>query len=98
MEPVDKSILVIGGGITGLTAALEAAKAGSQVYLVEKEPQLGGWANKFHKVFNGKPPYTRTRGFTCAGKDFSGKSKRQDKGLYRPSGLTASPARRECST
>jgi quinone-modifying oxidoreductase, subunit QmoB len=58
MEEVDKSILVIGGGMTGLTAALDAAKAGSKVYLVEKEPQLGGWANKFHKVFSGKHPYT----------------------------------------
>jgi len=52
-----KSILVIGGGMTGLTAALEAATAGYEVCLVEKEPQLGGWANKFHKVFTGKPPY-----------------------------------------
>lgn len=56
-EASDKGILVIGGGITGLTAALEAAKAGYQVCLVEKEPQLGGWANKFAKVFTGKPPY-----------------------------------------
>lgn len=57
IEPVEKSILVIGGGMTGLTAALEAAAAGYQVYLVEKEAQLGGWANRFHKVFTGKPPY-----------------------------------------
>lgn len=57
MEEVDKSILVIGGGVSGMTAALEAAGAGYQVYLVEKEPQLGGWANKFHKVFTGKAPY-----------------------------------------
>ena len=59
MEASDKGILVIGGGISGLTAALEAAKAGYQVCLVEKEPQLGGWANKFAKVFTGKPPYDR---------------------------------------
>jgi quinone-modifying oxidoreductase subunit QmoB len=57
MEAVDKGILVIGGGMTGMTSALEAAAAGYQVTLVEKEPQLGGWANKFHKVFTGKPPY-----------------------------------------
>lgn len=57
MEEVDKSILVIGGGVTGMTAALEAAAAGYQVYLVEKEAQLGGWANNFAKVFTGKPPY-----------------------------------------
>ena len=57
MEETDKSILVIGGGVSGMTAALEAAKAGYQVCLVEKEPQLGGWAAKFSKVFTGKPPY-----------------------------------------
>jgi len=57
MEATEKGILVIGGGMTGLTAAVEASAAGYQVYLVEKEPQLGGWANKFHKVFTGKPPY-----------------------------------------
>jgi quinone-modifying oxidoreductase subunit QmoB len=57
MEAVDKGILVIGGGMTGMTAALEAAAAGYEVSLVEKNPQLGGWANKFHKVFTGKPPY-----------------------------------------
>jgi quinone-modifying oxidoreductase subunit QmoB len=32
-----------------MTAALESAKAGYQVYLVEKEPQLGGFANKLYK-------------------------------------------------
>jgi quinone-modifying oxidoreductase subunit QmoA len=36
------SILVIGGGISGLTAAIEAAEAGADVTLVEKEPFLGG--------------------------------------------------------
>jgi quinone-modifying oxidoreductase subunit QmoA len=36
------SILVVGGGISGLTAALEAAEVGYEVFLVEKEPSLGG--------------------------------------------------------
>ncbi|BCB97256.1 heterodisulfide reductase subunit A [Dissulfurispira thermophila] len=49
METV-KTILVIGGGIAGMTAALQAADAGYQVFLVEKEPQLGGFANKLYKV------------------------------------------------
>ncbi len=57
LEAQEKGILVIGGGFTGLTAALEAAKAGYKVYLVEKENQLGGWATKYSKVFTGKPPY-----------------------------------------
>lgn len=56
-EATEKSILVIGGGITGITAALGAANAGYQVFLVEKEASLGGWAAKFPKVFTGKPPY-----------------------------------------
>ena len=56
-EEIVKSILVIGGGITGVTAALGAADAGYQVYLVEKEPELGGWAAKYPKVFTGNPPY-----------------------------------------
>jgi len=49
LENLSKNILVIGGGITGMTAALDAAKAGYQVVLVEKEPELGGFANKLYK-------------------------------------------------
>ncbi len=39
---VERAILVIGGGVTGLTAALEAANLGQSVVLVEKEAELGG--------------------------------------------------------
>ena len=39
-DPLD--ILVVGGGISGMTAALEAAETGKQVVLVEKRPYLGG--------------------------------------------------------
>ena len=49
LENLSNTILVIGGGITGMTAALESAKAGYKVILVEKEPQLGGFANKLYK-------------------------------------------------
>jgi len=42
-EAIDKSILVVGGGIAGMTAALEAAKAGYEVQLVESTDRLGGW-------------------------------------------------------
>jgi len=56
LEPQDEisidilpSALVIGGGITGMTAALDAANAGYKVFLVEKEPELGGFANKLYK-------------------------------------------------
>jgi quinone-modifying oxidoreductase subunit QmoB len=44
-----KTILVIGGGIAGMTAALEAAKGGYEVVLVEKEDRLGGFVNKLYK-------------------------------------------------
>ncbi|MET1124436.1 MAG: FAD-dependent oxidoreductase [Archaeoglobaceae archaeon] len=59
LQETSKDILVVGGGVTGLSAALYAAKAGYKVYLVEKEPELGGWAAKFYKSLPTKPPYGR---------------------------------------
>lgn len=56
-EAIDKSILVVGGGIAGITAALESAKTGYDVRLVEKTDQLGGWLAKQHKSVPTKPPY-----------------------------------------
>ncbi|UCC45315.1 MAG: hydrogenase iron-sulfur subunit [Candidatus Zixiibacteriota bacterium] len=56
-ETIDKGIMVVGGGITGLTAALEAATAGSEVRLVEKSDKLGGWLAKQHRSIPTKPPY-----------------------------------------
>jgi len=56
-EEIDKTILVVGGGQSGMTAALGAAEADYDVVLVEKEEQLGGWLRKFDKVFPKKPPY-----------------------------------------
>lgn len=44
-------ILVVGGGITGLSAALEAAEAGFPVTLVEKEAYLGGQVARMNKYF-----------------------------------------------
>jgi quinone-modifying oxidoreductase subunit QmoA len=46
-----KPILVIGGGIAGMTAAIEAAEAGCEVVLVEKSPSLGGRVARFHQYF-----------------------------------------------
>jgi len=57
-EEISRTILVVGGGITGLTAALEAANAGYQVVLVEKAPQLGGFLATIGKRFPTAPPYT----------------------------------------
>jgi quinone-modifying oxidoreductase subunit QmoB len=47
---MSKDILVVGGGLTGLTAAFEASKAGYNVVLVEKEAQLGGFQKKVTQV------------------------------------------------
>ena len=52
------TILVVGGGITGMTAALEAAKAGYPVHLVEKSGSLGGSAGKMWKDVPRHSPYT----------------------------------------
>lgn len=57
-EEMSKTILVVGGGPTGLTAALEASKAGSQVVLVEKEAELGGYAKKIHTTWSPAAPHT----------------------------------------
>jgi quinone-modifying oxidoreductase subunit QmoA len=51
VNAADQKILVIGGGMSGLTAALEAAEAGTQVILVEKEPYLGGRVAQLHRYF-----------------------------------------------
>ncbi len=48
---VHNRILVVGGGVTGMSAALNAADAGKQVVIVEKQGELGGFANKLHKIF-----------------------------------------------
>ncbi|MEJ2109843.1 MAG: hydrogenase iron-sulfur subunit [Acidobacteriota bacterium] len=56
-EPIDKSLLVIGGGVTGMTAALESANAGYNVRLVEKSPELGGWLARQHKLVPTRFPY-----------------------------------------
>jgi quinone-modifying oxidoreductase, subunit QmoB len=52
-----KNILVVGGGITGMTAALEAAAAGYPVSLVEKTGQLGGHAGQLYKRTPNRSPY-----------------------------------------
>ncbi len=49
LETISKRILVIGGGITGISAAIDAAKAGYDVTIVEKEASLGGNAAKIRK-------------------------------------------------
>ncbi len=60
VTPSTKRILVLGGGWTGLTAALAAADAGSEVTLVEKDEQLGGRALGFLKTVPLRPPHTES--------------------------------------
>ena len=47
----NETILVVGGGISGMTAALEAAETGKKVVLVEKRPFLGGRVSQLYKYF-----------------------------------------------
>ncbi len=49
--PVTDAALVIGGGIAGIQAALDLADAGHQVYLVEKEPSIGGMMARLDKTY-----------------------------------------------
>ena len=54
----DKTILVIGGGAAGLSAALEAANNGYDVVLVEKQAELGGYGAKLHRQTPSSYPFT----------------------------------------
>ncbi|RLJ17976.1 heterodisulfide reductase subunit A [bacterium endosymbiont of Escarpia laminata] len=47
----NETILVVGGGISGMTAALEAAETGKKVVLVEKRPYVGGRVTQLYKYF-----------------------------------------------
>jgi len=49
--PVHPEVLVVGGGIAGIHAALSLANAGRHVYLVEREPTIGGHMAQFDKTF-----------------------------------------------
>jgi quinone-modifying oxidoreductase subunit QmoA len=51
MDEKSKPVLVIGGGIAGITNALEAAEAGCRVILIEKSPYLGGRVARMHRYF-----------------------------------------------
>jgi heterodisulfide reductase subunit A len=50
-EPVTRATLVVGGGIAGIQSALTIADAGYQVYLVEREPSIGGHMAQLDKTF-----------------------------------------------
>ncbi|MCU0586741.1 MAG: FAD-dependent oxidoreductase [Syntrophobacteraceae bacterium] len=60
-EDLSRRILVVGGGLAGMTAANEAAKAGYEVVLVEKTDELGGYLKDVYKLASSQPPYDELR-------------------------------------
>jgi quinone-modifying oxidoreductase subunit QmoB len=56
-EEISKRILVVGGGVTGMSSALETARAGYEVVLVEREASLGGFSARLHKEYPKTAPY-----------------------------------------
>ena len=50
---VNKTALVVGGGLAGMTSALSVANQGHEVYLVEKDTDLGGMARRIHHTLEG---------------------------------------------
>ena len=57
LENLSRKILVLGGGIAGMSAALDAAKIGFDVTIVEKTDSLGGYAAKVRKQIPVSAPY-----------------------------------------
>ncbi|MFH0725295.1 MAG: CoB--CoM heterodisulfide reductase iron-sulfur subunit A family protein [Pseudomonadota bacterium] len=51
--PVNKTAIVVGGGLSGMTSALSLAKQGFEVHLLEKEKDLGGMARRLHTTLDG---------------------------------------------
>ena len=54
---VERTVLVVGGGPSGLAAARGAARAGYAVVLVEREPELGGWLRTWQRTLPSRAPY-----------------------------------------
>ncbi|MDR3553707.1 MAG: FAD-dependent oxidoreductase [Syntrophobacteraceae bacterium] len=52
--PMNKDVLVVGGGVTGMKAALSLAEGGFKVFLVERSNRLGGTARKVRKTLEGQ--------------------------------------------
>jgi quinone-modifying oxidoreductase subunit QmoB len=59
IQDLNKTVLVVGGGVTGLNAAINSAKAGYNVVLVEKKSDLGGFPHSKYKKWETKPPFDK---------------------------------------
>ena len=57
-QSLNRQLLVVGGGLTGLTAANEAARAGYSATLVEKSSELGGQAAQLYRRIPQRSPYS----------------------------------------
>jgi len=57
LEDLSKTVLVVGGGMAGLSAALEVSRAGYEVILIEKEAELGGMGARLYKEVPRTAPY-----------------------------------------
>jgi quinone-modifying oxidoreductase, subunit QmoB len=55
--PAERSVLVVGGGPSGMAAALGVARAGYKAVLVEREPELGGWLRTWKRTLPTRLPY-----------------------------------------
>jgi heterodisulfide reductase subunit A len=63
--PMNKNVLVVGGGVTGMTTALRLADQGFQIYLAEKSNKLGGLANSLIKTLEGSDVQTLVSDLTA---------------------------------
>ncbi len=56
-QELNKTLMVVGGGITGMSAAIEAAAAGYPVHIIEKKGNLGGHAAEYYRAIPTRSPY-----------------------------------------
>ena len=68
---VNKSALVIGAGLSGMTSALELANQGFKVYLVEKEKELGGYLRQIHYLLDGTKTHDELKSLVARVKENS---------------------------
>jgi quinone-modifying oxidoreductase subunit QmoB len=60
-EANERTVLVVGGGAAGVSAAISVARSGFRAVLVEQQAELGGYAARLHQQFPTEPPYEDLR-------------------------------------